>query len=68
MQSNNLRQIQAAIRDQAFLESARVSCPIRNIVAVRRRKGQLLAFIRGWGRWFPVESVRIDRAGPHLLS
>lgn len=25
------------------------------------RKGQLLVMIRGWGRWYPVESVRIER-------
>ena len=57
MQSTNLFQIKAALRDQAFIRSARVSCPIGNIVAIRRRKGQLLALIRGWGRWYPVESV-----------
>jgi hypothetical protein len=39
-----------------------------NIVAIRRRKGQLLVMIRGWGRWFPVESVRIEYAGRQLLS
>ena len=50
MQSNNLRQIKAAIRDQAFIGSTQVSCPMGNIVAIRRRKGQLLAMIRGWGR------------------
>lgn len=67
MQSTNIHQIKAAIRDQAFLGNARVSCPFGNIVAIRRRKGQLLAFIRGWGRWYPVECVWIDRAGPQLL-
>ncbi len=30
------------------------------VVAVRRRKGQLWAMIRGWGRWYNVESVRIE--------
>jgi hypothetical protein len=67
MQSTNIHQIKAAIRDQAFLGNARVSCSIGNIVAIRRRKGQLLAMIRGWGRWYPVASEQIDRAGPHLL-
>ena len=28
------------------------------------RKGQLLAMVRGWGRWWPVDSVRIE--GPSL--
>ena len=50
MQSTNLYQIKAALWNQAFIGSARVSCPIGNIVAIRQRKGQLLALIRGWGR------------------
>jgi hypothetical protein len=29
------------------------------VVAIRRRKGQLLAMIYGWGRWYPVEYVLI---------
>jgi hypothetical protein len=61
MQSTNIRQIKAALVEQAFLGSTRVSCPIGPIVAVRRRKGQLLVMIRGWGRWCPVESVSIER-------
>ena len=69
MQSTNIRQIKAAIRDQAFTGRARVSCAIRAVVAVRRRKGQLLAMIRGWsGRWYPVDSVRIEVAGCRLFS
>jgi hypothetical protein len=68
MQSTNLRQIKAALVDQAFIGSTRVSCPMGNIVAIRRRKGQLLAMIRGWGRWYPVESVRIEGTGCRLLS
>jgi hypothetical protein len=68
MQSTNIRQIKAAIWDQAFIGSARVSCPMGPVVAVRRRKGQILALIRGWGRWYPVESVRIERMGCQLFS
>lgn len=67
MQSTNIHQIKGAIRDQAFLGNTRVFCSIGNIVAIRRRKGQLLVMICGWGRWFPVESVQIERAGPQLL-
>jgi hypothetical protein len=48
MQSTNIYQIKAAIRDQAFIGNTRVSCPIGNIVAIRRRRGQILALIRGW--------------------
>ena len=69
MQSTNIRQIKAAIRDQAFTGRARVSCAIGAVVAVRRRKGQLLAMIRGWGgRWYPVDSVRIEGAECRLFS
>jgi hypothetical protein len=69
MQSTNIRQIKEAIWDQAFLGRTRVSCPIGCVVAVRKRKGQPLAMIRGWGRWYSVESVRIERTGtePQLL-
>ncbi|MBO0779689.1 MAG: hypothetical protein J2P37_12765 [Ktedonobacteraceae bacterium] len=67
MQSKDLHQIKAAIRDQAFLGNARVFCIMGPVVAARRRKGQLLAMIRGWGRWYPVESVRIEYAGRQLL-
>ena len=31
-------------------------------------KGQLRVMIRGWGRWYPVESVRIEGAGPQLFG
>ncbi len=61
MQSTNVRQIKAALVDQAFLGTAQVSCPMGPVVAVRRRKGQLRVMIRGWGRWYPVESVSIER-------
>lgn len=68
MQSTDIRQIKAAIWQQAFVGSAQVSCAMGPVVAVRRRKRQLLAMIRGWGRWYPVESVRIERASRQLLS
>ena len=68
MHSTNIRQIKAAIRDQAFLQNVTVSCLIGKVVAIRKRKGQLLALIRGWGRWYPVESVLIQGAGCRLFS
>jgi hypothetical protein len=67
MQSANIRQIKAALVDQAFTGRTRVSCAIGTVVAVRRRKGQLLAMIRGWGgRWYSVDSVSIVYAGRTL--
>jgi hypothetical protein len=68
MQSTNIRQIKVALWDQAFIGSVRVSCAVGPVVAVRRRKGQLLALIRGWGRWYPVESVKIEWLGCRFLS
>jgi hypothetical protein len=60
MQSTNIRQIKDALWNQAFVGNTRVSCPMGPIVAVRRRKGQLFAMIRGWGHWYSVESVQIE--------
>jgi hypothetical protein len=51
MESTNIRQIKAALWDQAFIGNTWVSCPMGPVVAIRRRKGQLLAMICGWGRW-----------------
>jgi hypothetical protein len=62
--STDLRQIKAAIWCQAFRGNTSVSCPIGQVVGIRRRKGQLLALIRGWGRWYPVDGVLII-AVPH---
>ena len=61
--NDRLKQIKAAIFDQAFTGKARVMCPMGPVVAVRRRKGQILAMIRGWGKWYPVESVQISLIG-----
>lgn len=59
--STNIRQIKAAIRDQAFIGRTLVRCPMGQVVAIRKRKGQLLVMIRGWGvRWYTVESVSIE--------
>ena len=67
--STDIRQIKAALWDQAFIGNVRVSCPMGRVVAIRRRKGQLLAMIRGWGRWYPVERVSMDTfAGQELLQ
>lgn len=57
--STDIRQIKAAIWCQAFRGNTSVSCLIGQVVGIRRRKGQLLALIRGWGRWYPVENVLI---------
>jgi hypothetical protein len=64
--STDIRTIKAALWYQAFKGTASVSCPIGQVVGIRRRKGQLLALIRGWGRWYPVEGVLIMGNRPVL--
>ena len=68
MYSTNTRQIKAAGVPQAFHGTTQVRCQWGQVVAVSRWKGQLRVMIRGWRRWYPVESVRIDGAGPQLLQ
>jgi hypothetical protein len=68
MHSTNVRQIKAALVDQAFHGTTQVSCPWGQVVAVSRWKGQLRVMIRGWRRWYPVESVRIEGTGAALLQ
>ncbi|HEY1351170.1 MAG TPA: hypothetical protein VGF67_16240 [Ktedonobacteraceae bacterium] len=63
-ESRDIRTIKAAIWCQAFKGNTSVSCSIGQVVGVRRRKGQLLALVRGWGQWYPVEHVLIV-AAPH---
>jgi hypothetical protein len=66
--STDIRQIKAAIWNQAFVGRTSVSCPIGRVVGIRRRKGQLQARIFGWGRWYPVEDVLIVAGAPPILA
>jgi hypothetical protein len=66
--STDIRQIKAAIFDQAFIGRTWVSCPMGCVVAIRRRKGQLQVMIFGWGRWYSFEGVHIEGTGPQLLQ
>jgi hypothetical protein len=68
VQSTDIRQIKAAIRDQAFHGTKQVSCPWGRVVAVSWWKGQLRVMIWGWRRRNPVESVRIEGAGVALFQ
>ncbi len=61
MQSTDLEEIKAALWEQASHPCTRVSWGTAQVMAVRRRRGQLLALLRGRGRWYPVESVTISR-------
>jgi hypothetical protein len=40
MQSTNIKEIKAALWDQAFRGCTQVRCPIGGVVAIRKRKGQ----------------------------
>lgn len=68
MQLTTIRQIKAPIWAQAFIGRAQVWCSMGSVVTIRRRKGQLLAMGRGWGRCYPVESVSIEYARRQFLS
>jgi len=61
MDSTNVRQIKAALVEQAFHGTTQVRYSWGRVVAVSRWKGRLRVMIRGWGRWYPVESVYIER-------
>jgi len=61
MDSTNVRQIKAALVEQAFHGTTQVRCSWGRVVAVSRWKGRLRVMIRSWGRWYPVESVHIER-------
>jgi hypothetical protein len=61
MHSTDLEEIKAALWEQASHPCTRVSWGVAQVMAVRKSRGQLLALLRGWGRWYPVESVTIER-------
>ena len=63
MHATNVRQIKAALVDQAFHGTTQVRCAWGQVVAVSRWKGQLRVMVRGWKRWYPVEQVCIEGAG-----
>jgi hypothetical protein len=64
MQSTNLEQIKAALWEQAFSQCTRVRWGVAQVVAIRCRKGHLLALLRGYKGWYPVELVTIERPKP----
>jgi hypothetical protein len=61
MQSADLDEIKAALWDQATHPCTQVRWGVAQVMAVRCRKGQLLALLRGRRNWYPVESVTIER-------
>ncbi len=61
MPSQDLDEIKAALWLQAFHGCTKVRCGHCQVMAVRRRKGQLLALCRSSGHWMPVSGVTIER-------
>jgi hypothetical protein len=51
MQSTDLEEIKAALWEQAYHSCTRVSWGVAQVMAIRRRKGQLLTLLRGRERW-----------------
>lgn len=61
MQSRDVEEIKAALWLQAFHGCTQVQCGRCQVMAIRRRKGQLQALCRGWGGWTNVAEVTIER-------
>jgi|GEM_PF-1347792 len=61
MQSTDVEEIKAALWEQAYHPCTRVRWGVAQVMAIKRSKGQLLALLRGRGRWHPVEAVTIER-------
>jgi len=61
MQSTDLETIKAALWEQANHPCTRVCWGVAQVMAVKKSRGQLLALLRGWERWCPVEAVTIER-------
>ena len=61
MHSTNVRQIKAALRDQAFLGTTQVCCPWGPVVAESPVEGATAGDDPGMGSLVPVEHVNIER-------
>jgi hypothetical protein len=61
MQSTDVEEIKAALYEQAFHGCTQVRFGAAQVMSVKRSRGQLLALLRGRPRWYPVETVSIER-------
>src|SRR5262245_58686836 len=61
MQSTDLKEIKAALWEQAYHPCTRVKRGTAQVMAIRRSKGQLLAQLRGMNRWHLVEAMTGDQ-------
>jgi hypothetical protein len=62
MQSTDPDEIKAALWEQASHPCTRVSWGTAQVMAVRKRGGELRVMLRGLPRWYPVDAVTIERA------
>jgi len=62
MQSTDIEEIKAALWEQSHHPCTRVRWGVAQVMAVRKsKKGHLQALLRGWGHWYSVEAVIIER-------
>lgn len=61
MQPQDVEEIKAALWLQAFHGCTQVRCGLCQVMAIRRRKGQLQALCRGRKGWTEVAEVTIER-------
>jgi hypothetical protein len=61
VQATDLEEIKAAIFEQATHPCTRVIWGAAQVTAARKSRGQLKVMLRGRPRWYPVESVTIER-------
>jgi len=64
MQSTDLEEIKAERWEQSHHPRTQVKWGMAQVMAVRKsKKGHLQVLLRGWGRWFPMASITIERPG-----
>ncbi len=61
MQSTDLEEIKTALWEQSSHPCTRVSWGVAQVMAARKSRGQLLVLLGGRPRWYPVETVTIER-------
>lgn len=61
MQSTDLEEIKGALFEQAFHSCTQVRWGAAQVMSVKKRRGHLLALLRGRSRWYEVDAVTIER-------
>lgn len=61
MESTDLEEIKATLWEQASHPCTRVTWGVAQVMAARKRRGQLLVQLRGRKSWYEVSAVTIER-------